>query len=95
MDAQTVVSRLRPARERLFSDFRIRSLALFGSVARNEASESSDVDLVVELEEPLGLRFVDLADTLEALIGAPVDLVSRGGIKERYWTCIREDLVYV
>ncbi len=62
--------------------FRVASMAVFGSVARDEAQEHSDVDLLVEFSEPVGLfHFVRLKRFLEGLLGVPVDLVTPGALK--------------
>ncbi len=56
--------------------FGVESLALFGSVARDEADESSDVDIVVSLSKPLGLAFIQLSDHLERILERKVDLIT-------------------
>lgn len=58
----------------------VASLALFGSTARDEAHEGSDIDLLVEFDRPIGLFDVfRLQHRLEELLGVPrVDLVQRG-----------------
>ena len=68
---------------------------MFGSFARNEAGESSDLDILVEFNNKIGIRFIDLADELESITGVNVDLVSRKGIKEKYFKSIERDLIYV
>ncbi len=73
----------------------IAKIGIFGSYARNEQIEESDIDILVEFERPIGLDFVALADDLEALLGFKVDLVSRGAIKPNRWDYVAEDLVYV
>ena len=70
-------------------------MAIFGSFSRNEENENSDVDIIVEFDDKIGLGFVDLANELEELIDLKVDLVSRKGIKKRYLNSIEQDLVYV
>ena len=70
-------------------------MAIFGSFARNEQKDQSDVDLIVEFRDKIGIRFIDLADEMEDLIGYKVDLVSRNGVKERYYETIKPDLIYV
>ncbi|RAX21315.1 MULTISPECIES: nucleotidyltransferase family protein [Actinomyces] len=59
--------------------FGIATLDVFGSVARGEASSSSDVDLLYQLQpgRSLGWEIEDLSDELATLFGRPVDLVSR------------------
>ena len=70
-------------------------MAIFGSYARNEQVAKSDVDIMVEFNDKIGIRFIDLAEEIEDLIGAKVDLVSKNGIKERYYKTIESDLIYV
>ena len=82
-------------KQHLFSAYPIKSLAIFGSYARREQKEESDLDLLVEFNDKIGLRFIDLADELEKLIGFKVDLVSRKGIKDKYYQKIQSDLTYV
>ena len=64
--------------------FGVISLYLFGSVARNEAGNNSDVDLMVEFGVPVGLfEFIDFQMYLERLLGRRVDLVTPDGLRER------------
>jgi uncharacterized protein len=73
----------------------ISSLSLFGSVARGDQCEGSDVDLLIELKGAMGWDFFDLVGELEELIGEKVDLIPRQGIKQRYWDKISLDVVEV
>ena len=82
-------------KQQLFSEYPIKSLAIFGSYARKEQKEESDLDILVEFNDKIGVRFIDLAEELENLIGFKVDLVSRNGIKEKYYQRIQPDLTYV
>jgi len=55
--------------------FSVKTLFLFGSVARDEAGADSDVDLLVEFEKPVGLfTFIELKDYLEEILNCSVDL---------------------
>ena len=64
--------------------FEVRSLALFGSFARDEAGPDSDVDILVEFERPVGLfTFIRLQQHLEGLLGRRVDLVTPDALKQR------------
>jgi hypothetical protein len=51
--------------------------------------------LLVDFSDSFGIRFVDLADEIESLLGISVDLVSRNGIKEQYYKAIEADLIHV
>ena len=53
------------------------------------------MDLVVDVEPSVGLEFVTLADELEALLGVPVDLVSRRAISPKHWKVLESELIYV
>ena len=70
-------------------------MAIFGSYSREENTDGSDLDILVEFNDRIGIRFVDLADEIEEIVGLIVDLVSRNGIKERYLKAIDPDLIYV
>lgn len=60
----------------------MRTLDLFGSVARGEANEASDVDLLVEFVRPVGLfHFFRVQRRLEEILGRTVDLVMRDAVK--------------
>jgi uncharacterized protein with HEPN domain/predicted nucleotidyltransferase len=74
----------------------IKSLAIFGSVARNEARQDSDVDLLVQFEEgkPVGLfELVTIKQHLERLLGCEVDLVTPKYLKPRMRDRIFADAV--
>jgi uncharacterized protein len=79
----------------LWEKYMIKSLAVFGSFARNDSNKRSDVDLLVEFFVSPGTEFIDLADELEDILGRKVDLVSRGAIKPGYYKEIENDLIYV
>jgi len=95
MRLQEVLSRLRTAKPGLLQRYPIGSIGVFGSMARGTDGPESDVDILVELNGPMGLNFVDLAEELELLLGKHVDLVSRNGVKPGYFEVISKDLVHV
>jgi len=73
-----VIERLRNEEGVLRESFALRSVALFGSIARNQARPGSDIDLLVEFDRPVGLLHMSrTARHIEELLGAPVDLVLR------------------
>jgi len=64
-------------------DFRVKSLDLFGSVARDEARPDSDVDLLVEFDRPVGLfTFLRLQRYLETILDCSVDLGTTDSLKD-------------
>jgi predicted nucleotidyltransferase len=72
----------------------VRRLGLFGSVARDEASEVSDLDFIVELDEKTFDRYMELKLYLEELFGCQVDLVFADSIKPRLRSTILDEAVY-
>lgn len=95
-DKQTILAILKRIKPSLEKKYGVKDLALFGSYSRNTAvAGKSDIDVMVDFSHPIGIAFVDLADELELLLKQRVDLVSRGGIKPKYFTVIEPDLIYV
>ena len=90
-----VLQLLRAHRADLFARYPLRTLAVFGSVSRGDNGPESDVDIIVEFTQPVGMEFIDLAHELEDMLGVKVDLVTRQAIKERYFKYIESDLQYV
>ena len=96
MTRQEIVDRIVEHREELEAKG-IKSLALFGSVARGDAGQSSDVDVVVELNQPMGLfGLSDLKHRLEQILAVKkVDLITRDGIHPALKDVILEEAVNV
>ncbi len=86
---------LRIYKPELMKKYPIAALALFGSYARNEATEDSDIDVMVEFNGRIGLGFVQMALDLEDVFQNRVDLVSKNSINDRYMKYIAPDLIYV
>lgn len=82
-------------KESLYSKYPIKSLAIFGSAARGEDSQDSDVDVLVEFNENIGIRFIDLAEEIESLLNRHVDLVSKKAVKPKYYETIKDEIIYV
>lgn len=74
----------------------VRSLALFGSVARDEATSASDVDILVELEPPITFdRYMDVKFYLEDHLGSNVDLVSLKALKPQIRALVEQEAIHV
>jgi predicted nucleotidyltransferase len=72
--------------------------AVFGSIARGEASAGSDIDLLVDLDPARHLslfEFIGIKHYLDDAFGAPVDLVSRRGVSPSILSAIERDMVRV
>ena len=77
---ETIIDCLRQNHAYLSNHYHVKKIGLFGSFATETATATSDVDLLIEFEQPIGLKFVDLCDYLEACLGRKVDVVTMAGI---------------
>jgi predicted nucleotidyltransferase len=95
MDKVTVLNQLQQNQSSLAA-FDVESLMLFGSVARSEATESSDVDFVVTFKSPPTFdNYMELKFFLEDLLESRVDLVTADVVRERIKPSIEQDAIYV
>jgi uncharacterized protein len=80
----------------IFSRYHVKRLALFGSTARDEAREDSDVDVLVDFSNPATFRgYFDLKFYLEDLFGTEVDLVCDDAVRPRMRPGIERDVIDV
>ena len=82
-------------KQRLYEKYNLSFIAVFGSYGRGQQNESSDVDILVDFQKPIGIEFIDLAEELEKLLKLKVDLVSKNGVRPQYYKQIEQDLNYV
>ncbi|MEW6003197.1 MAG: nucleotidyltransferase family protein [Nitrospirota bacterium] len=83
----------------LATEFGVSKIGLFGSFAKGQSDETSDIDIVVEFDRPIGFQFIELVEYLENLLGRKVDVLTPAGIQgiriERIAKSIAESTVYV
>ncbi len=66
----------------LTEKYHVKTLGVFGSYVRGEQTKKSDIDILVEFTQPVGLfTFIGLEEYLNDLLGLRVDLVLKDGIK--------------
>ena len=95
MNKKQVESKLSANRKRL-NDFRVKSLSLFGSVARGENRSDSDVDVLVEFDGPATFKnYMGLSEFLEELLGCNVDLVTTKALREQLRERILQEAIRV
>jgi predicted nucleotidyltransferase len=82
MRRERIIRILKEQQKTLVEQYGVDRLSLFGSAARDEAREDSDVDLLVEFSRPIGLfQFIELQQWLESLLGCKVDLGTPRSLK--------------
>ncbi|PIP48377.1 MAG: nucleotidyltransferase [Chloroflexi bacterium CG23_combo_of_CG06-09_8_20_14_all_45_10] len=83
-------------KEELRQRYKVKELGIFGSYVRGDQRKRSDIDILVEFVEPVGLfEFMDLEEHLASLIGIKVDLVSKKALKPRIGKYIFREVVYL
>ena len=93
---EDVIRTLAGHRDEIRTRFGVASLRLFGSVARDHASDRSDVDFLVSfIDEPTFRGYMDLRIFLEDLLGCEVDLVTETGLRERVRPQVERDAIRV
>jgi len=82
--------------ELLRRDYNVKNIGIFGSIVRGEERPKSDVDILVEFREPVGLfKFIELEDYLGSIFKKKVDLVSKKALKPAIGKHILREVVYI
>ena len=92
---QNILQILRQHQPELQRKYPISRLGVFGSYARGEATEKSDIDIAVEINGTMGLNFIAMADEIEELFGIKTDVIPKRAIKPKYLPYVEKDIVYV
>ena len=87
-----ILTQLKPE---LTEKYFVNSIGLFGSIVRDDFTPRSDVDIIVDFTKPVGVEFIDLANYLESKLSKKIDLVSRNGVKPKYFHQIESEIIYV
>ncbi|MHA1839533.1 MAG: nucleotidyltransferase family protein [Candidatus Ranarchaeia archaeon] len=96
MKKEDILKRLQQLKTKLATEYHVKSIGLFGSIVRDEATVSSDIDVLVEFTREADLLdLVGLSIFLEEELGCPVDVVSLGGLREELKEHVLPEVVYV
>ena len=92
---QGIVEKLKLVKPELQKKYPITCIGVFGSYARGEANQESDIDIAVDIDAAMGLSFVAMADEIEAIFGIKTDVIPLRSVKPEYLPYIEKDIVYV
>lgn len=84
-----ILSKLKELKPILYKDYSVKKIGLFGSFSDNTNTENSDIDIIVELEKPIGWKFFSLEIYLEKIFKRKIDLVTKNALKEQ----IKDDIL--
>jgi hypothetical protein len=90
-----ILSKLKELKPSLQKDFAVQEIGLFGSFSDNTFNENSDIDILVELERPIGWKFFTLELYLEQIFNRKIDLVTKNALKDQIKDNILKQVNYV
>ena len=93
---QDILSSLKKLKGEVEKEYSVKTIGVFGSVARNEQTGKSDIDLLVEFSKPVGfVTFMRLENFLSERLGNPVDLVTSDSLKPVIRQDVLSEVIYV
>lgn len=90
-----ILLKLKELKPTLRKEFAVSKIGLFGSFSDGTFSDESDIDLLVELEKPIGWKFFSLELYLEKVFNRKVDLVTKSALKEPIKNTILNQVNYI
>lgn len=96
MKKEDIIKKISEPLPLLKDKYHIKSMGIFGSYVRGEEKKDSDLDILVEFQEPIGLlKFIELENSLSDITGIKVDLVSKKALKPRIGSHILKEVVNI
>jgi predicted nucleotidyltransferase len=93
---EEIQKRVKERKGELKEEYKVKEIGIFGSYIRGDQQENSDLDILVDFEETIGLfKFVALERYLSRLLGVKVDLVMKSALKPRIGARILKEVCYV
>ncbi len=90
-----ILIKLKNLKPILQKEFAVKEIGLFGSYSDDSYTQNSDIDLLIELERPIGWKFFSLELFLEDKLGRKIDLVTQNALKEQIRETIMQQVNYV
>lgn len=95
-DLEEIKKKLEELKPSLEEKFKVKTMGIFGSYIKGEEKEKSDLDILVEFEEPVSLlKFIELENCLSDSVGVKVDLVMKSVLKPRIGKHILKEVVNI
>ncbi len=89
-----ILLKLKELKPTLYQEFTVKEIGLFGSFSDETNTDESDIDLLVELERPIGWKFFTLQIYLENIFNRKIDLVTKNALKEQIKEGILKQVKY-
>lgn len=90
-----ILTKLTELKPILYKEYSVKEIGLFGSYSDDSFTEESDIDILVELERPIGWKFFTLELYLENIFQKKIDLVTKNALKEQIKNQILKQVKFV
>jgi hypothetical protein len=90
-----ILNKLKELKPTLYKDYSVKEIGLFGSFSDGSCTNESDIDLLVELEKPIGWKYLSLEIFLEKIFNRKVDLVTKNALKKQIKETILNQVNYI
>jgi predicted nucleotidyltransferase len=90
-----IINKLRELKPYLRKEYSVKEIGLFGSFSDESFTAKSDIDILVELEKPIGWRFLTLEIYLENIFGRKIDLITKNALKKQIKERILSQVNYI
>lgn len=95
MEARDIITKLQEIKPNLQQEYAVKALGLFGSYANGTQTDNSDIDILVEFNEPIGWRFFTLEKHLEKILNRKIDLVTVNALRDQMKPVILSQVQYI
>ncbi len=92
---EDILLKLKELKPTLQKEFAIKEIGLFGSFSKNENSSESDIDLLIELEKPIGWKYFSLEPYLEEIFKRKIDIITKNALREQLRDKILGQVIYI
>jgi len=95
LSKEQILTKLKELKPTLYNEYSVKEIGIFGSFVEDDANEKSDIDILVELEKPIGWKYFTLELYLEKTFNRKIDLVTKNALKEQLRDSILNQVNYV
>jgi uncharacterized protein len=90
-----IINKLKELKPDLKRDYAVKEIGIFGSYSLENYTDNSDIDILVELEKPIGWKFFSLEIFLEKIFNRKIDLVTKNALKDQIKDSILKQVTYI
>ena len=95
INKEDILIKLKNVKEEIKTNYKVKTIGLFGSYVNNKQTDTSDIDFLVEFEDDADLfHFIGLSRYLEQIFNTKVDVISKPSLKEDLKQHILQEVVY-